>query len=89
MLRAEAAERDDALRATLPVVLLEGSEHAAILAQEFASAAFQIRLAARQRNCSDAASAQEARDEHAHLTKAIAAYVTAARDHLNGDNAGP
>lgn len=88
VLRAEAAERDDALRATLPVVQLEGPEHVAILAQEVVSAAFQIRLAARQRDYSDAASAQAARDEHVHLTKAIAAYVTAARDHLNGDNAG-
>ncbi|MEU9125964.1 hypothetical protein AB0C96_40190 [Streptomyces sp. NPDC048506] len=88
VLRAEAAEGDDALRATLPVVQLEGPEHVAVLAQEVASAAFQIRLAARQRDYSDAASVQAARDEHVHLTTAIAAYVTAARDHLNGDNAG-
>ncbi|MFB7369617.1 hypothetical protein ACFC0D_07230 [Streptomyces sp. NPDC056222] len=26
--------------------------------------------------------------EHVHLTTAIATYVAAARDHLNGDNAG-
>ncbi|MCI4041777.1 hypothetical protein [Streptomyces sp. TRM75563] len=88
VLRAEAAERDDALRATLPVVQLEGPEHVADLAKEVASAAFQIRLAARQRDYSDAASVQAARDEHEHLTEVIAAYVTAARDHLNGHNAG-
>ncbi|MFG2334286.1 hypothetical protein ACGFMM_32445 [Streptomyces sp. NPDC048604] len=88
VLRAEAAERDDALRGTLPVVQLEGPQHVADLAQEVANAAFQIRLAARQRDYSDAASVQAARDEHHHLTQAIAAYVTAARDHLNGDNAG-
>ncbi|MFF7409021.1 hypothetical protein [Streptomyces lydicus] len=45
VLRAEAAERDDTLRATLPVVQLEGPEHVATLAQEVAGAAFQIRLA--------------------------------------------
>ncbi len=86
VLRAEAAERDDALRATLPVVQLEGPQHVADRAQEVVSAAFQIRLAARQRDYSDAASVQAARDEHHHLTTAIAAYVTAARDHLNGDS---
>ncbi|MEV6581253.1 hypothetical protein AB0M92_24165 [Streptomyces sp. NPDC051582] len=85
VLRAEAAERDDALRATLPVVQLEGPEHVSDLAQEVAGAAFQIRLAARQRDYSDPASVQAAQDEHQHLTAAIAAYVTAARDHLNGD----
>ncbi|WP_437008126.1 hypothetical protein [Streptomyces sp. enrichment culture] len=88
VLRAEAAESDETLRATLPGVQLEGPEHIAALAQEVVSAAFQIRLAARQRDYSDAASMQAARDEHVHLTEAITAYVTAARDHLNGDNAG-
>ncbi|MFD8211495.1 hypothetical protein ACFV2S_34525 [Streptomyces sp. NPDC059695] len=88
VLRAEAAERDAALRATLPVVQLEGPERIADLAQEVAGAAFQIRLAARQRDYTDSASVQAARDEHRHLTTAIAAYVTAARDHLNGDRTG-
>ncbi|MGW6565905.1 hypothetical protein [Streptomyces sp. NPDC054975] len=71
--------------APLAVVQFEGPQHVADLAQEVAGVAFQMRLAARQGDYSNAASAQAARNEHRYLTTAIAAYVTAARDHLNGE----